>query len=297
MRRFIFTLALAGMMQTAAQAQIKLPVFDPDLPESKGGSKGVAFSPATERADFRHGTLLNITLRDGTTVRGTLVRADAAKKTLYVRTQPNAAPVAIAEGNIGSVQKGFLKGNAPVEGIAPAAANAAPPLIENIVEPEIIKTVVFNGLHKSVRYQANTVSPGERDILQQMEDAENALADLENHQDLQQTLVSNQVAMQNAILQGQRFLNQSVQMDNANRYPAYTSTFYNRRNRLEGGMSANQELLVQRMIGVNTPAVAVDTKMMQTDGEALSKARQRVQSILNRGIYEDGRLIAVRMEN
>src|SRR5438876_788530 len=86
-------------------AQIKLAVFDPSAGEPASGIKGVAFEPAKEAADFKHGTLLALTLKDGTKVIGTMVRSEPKTKRIFVRTNPGAVPVAYTEADLKQVEK------------------------------------------------------------------------------------------------------------------------------------------------------------------------------------------------
>ena len=274
------TIAVGGFAGSL-QAQIKLPVFDPNLVDTPQAIKGVAFQPANEVSDFRHGTLMSLTLKNDTKVTGTLVRVDRKNKRIFLRTQPGAAPVAYAETDLKNVDKGIYKDPG---GIRPAA-DASP----NVIQPEITRQVIVNGNQRTVTYYSNVVSPGEREALEQMAKAENDLILLEGAVDQRQMAIQRELAMKDEMLKTQKNINMALELINSIQ-PLYIS---------EDEQSYPLVMLNphKTVLAYLPPVVPSGVNIIESiptvNPEAVTKAREAVRISMNRGIYEDGRIIAV----
>ncbi len=250
-----------------ASAQIKLPVFDPDAPAAD--VRNVAFEPAKERGDFRHGALLQITLNDGSKVRGTLVRADNKSKKLYVRTEPGAAPRGIAQQEIKSVEKGV---RAPKDGVRPAGFQG------EVVEPEINRIVIYNGLQQQVRYSQQALSPGERSVLRELEEAENELNRLEASSQAYAETSEAEIGILRERYRSHALINAMLvhQLTNIPWYePAYKSHHF---------------------LWLRDDQPELLKAAAPPPPEALSKARDHLKTLQARAVYENDRIVAVALE-
>ncbi len=90
---------------------------------------------------------------------------------------------------------------------------------DNIVQPEIVKQVFYNGTQRTVVYHSTVVSPGEREILDQMEKAENDLAIVSHNREAQEAAVRMETAMQEERLRNQRLINDTLRNENIVNYP------------------------------------------------------------------------------
>jgi hypothetical protein len=264
----------------SAQAQIKLPVFDPNAVDTPQGIKGVAFEPASDMADFRHGQLLSLTLKNDTKVTGTLVRVDRKSKRLFVRTRPEMAPTAYAESDLKSVEKGVYKG-----GIRPAGSDASP----NVIQPEINRQVIINGNQRTVTYYSTVVSPGERESLDQMARAENDLIALEAAIDNRNRAILHEQSMKDATLRTQQNINMALELLNAIQ-PVYVSEYQQDYPLV---MLNPHKTVIGHLPPVLPTGNGIVESLPAVSPEALSKARETARLSVNRGIYEDGRIIAV----
>jgi len=159
-----------------------------------------------------------------------------------------------------------------------------------VVEPEISKQVVFNGNLRVVTYVSDVVSPGERDILGQMERAENDLSLLEHHMELKQQVLTKEMAMQEERLRGLRLANNTVYLENNVNYPGNLPFFPYRFNGLYGQYQKGVVIQVPEPI---PPQQNLNATLPPVNPETLDKARQAVQVMMTRGVYEEGRLVAV----
>src|SRR6267142_2324713 len=195
-------LALA-MLGGIGRAQEKfIGPFDPNA--ASGAPQGVAFVPAAAMTDYKHGTLVRLTLNNGDQVTGTLVRLDPKTKRYFIRTRSGSPPVAYAESDLKDkrMEKAIRKG-----GIRPAAD--AP---DNVVTPEITEQVIYNGSQRTVRYVSTVISPGERDILEQMQKAQSDLLLLEERADVRNRAVDTEIGLQAARLETQVLINRTMRM-------------------------------------------------------------------------------------
>ncbi len=89
----------------------------------------------------------------------------------------------------------------------------------NVVEPEIIKQVGYNGSQRSVVYISNTISPGEREVLEQLQKAENDLMALSYQQELREAAIAQEMSLGQQRLRTQRLVNDTIQDENNVNYP------------------------------------------------------------------------------
>jgi hypothetical protein len=276
----VMALAVAVAGPNSLFAQIRLPVFDPDAEE--GRLKGVAFEPAKEVADFKHGTLLAVTLKDGSKAVGTFVRSDAKTKRIFLRTRAQAPPVAYAEADLKLVEKGVRK---PAGGIIPIGDPGAR---QNVVEPEITKQTIHNGARRSVRIFSSVVSPGERDILDSIERAENDLLALEAQEGQRFEAIDTEIALQAARLGTQRLINGTLGQN-----------LLHQQLDLERSVAEPILLLAPSRLAplgfplVMPPRTNLTANLPEVDRERLSKARDNLRVVLNRSVFEEGRIVAV----
>jgi len=110
MKRLLFLLAMPLAFSAAvarpAYGQIVFPLYDPNQPEKV---EGVSFEPAKDGTDFRHGTMLKLTKKDGTVVQGILVRRSPKDNAIFVRTEPGLPPVRIPGNDLKQVDKGMIR--------------------------------------------------------------------------------------------------------------------------------------------------------------------------------------------
>ncbi len=276
MRSFL----MVGMMMFVAAtgggsgslcAQIKLAVFDPSGDPSSG-LKGVAFQPAKEAADFTHGTLLALTLNDGKRVIGTMVRSDPKTKRIFVRTKPGVVPGAYAETDLKHVEKATRPVSA--EGITPAGTAT-----ETVVQPEIIKQIIFNGPRRSVRIFSVVVSPGERELLNLIESAENDLLTLEDQAGLRIDAIDTELALQGERLRTQTLINSSMRtnLDAKDRWYILRGTWD----------------LIFHIPLVIPPRTHLSATLPEIDREKLKTAREALKLALQGTVFENGQLVAV----
>jgi hypothetical protein len=260
--------------------------FDPNV--TTGAPQGVAFVPTRAMADYKHGTLVRLTLNNGDQVTGTLVRLDPKTKRYYIRTRPGSPPVAYAESDLKDkrVEKAIRKG-----GIRPAADGP-----DNVVTPEITEQVIYNGSQRTVYYVSTVISPGERDVLEQMQKAQSDLLLLEERADVRNRAVDTEVGLQAARLETQVLINRTMRMAIAQgdviNYPFQVQNWQTYPGldlaaRREGSTQFPLMIPPRHNITESVPAVS---------SESLAKAREAVRVAMNRGIYEDGRLVAVLVE-
>jgi hypothetical protein len=260
--------------------------FDPNV--ASGAPQGVAFAPTTSMADYKHGTLVRLTPNNGEQVTCTLVRLDPKTKRYFVRTRPGSPPVAYAESDLKDkkVEKAIRKG-----GIRPAADGP-----DNVVTPEITEQVIYNGSQRTVHYVSTVISPGEREALEQIEKAQSELQLLEERADVRNRAVDTEIGLQASRLETQVLINRTMRMAIAQgdviNFPFQVQDFQNYPSidlvaRREGAVQFPLMIPQWKLITESVPAVT---------SESMAKARENVRVAMNRGIYEDGRLVAVLVE-
>jgi len=177
-----------------SQAQIKLPIYE----EEKGEIQKVVFKEATQRGDFQHGKLLRVTLADGDRVlKGVLVRVDPRTGRIFLRTTPGAMPIAISEKEIRKIDKGIIKHE-----IQEASYKQ-----EDVTLPEIRQFTIYNGMRRTVNYQAPTISPSEIARLAEFEAAENEMLKISFLAEKEKQVLETDMAIQKAQLDNQDIVN------------------------------------------------------------------------------------------
>lgn len=280
MKRLIApAVVVLALLPLTAQAQIKLPVFE----EDRGPLQNLSFQEATSRADLQHGKLLRVTVAGSKDpIRGVLVRVDRTKGRLYLRTEPGAPPRMIAISDIKSVDKGVIR-----------EVN----FTGDYSSPEIMPLVVYNGLRKSVSYTAPSLSPGEMAYLRDLATAENEIARLEHQMAMEDRVLQNDIAMQEEQRRTQRIV---------------TDLLW--RQYVWGGFTAgaNHAIFTGDMPSTGfrfwpdapvfgatpLPFVRVGSfPRLSVAPDSLTQARQALVTAQNRAVYENGRVVAVVLDD
>lgn len=158
---------------------------------------------------------------------------------------------------------------------------------QNVVEPEIVKQVTYNGSLRTVTYFSTVVSPGERDILDQIQKAENEYLALAGQQALREQILVQELTLQEQQLRAQRLINATMENENTFNYPYPSTTTDRAGTRRDKGVIT---ILPQPL----PTAVNILERIPAVDPQKLVRAREELTRLLrNHGAYEDGRLIAV----
>ncbi len=328
MRHFHFlSLALLAVLTWAtgsARAQVKLADFKN---EAEGAYSDVSFSEVNEKAELKHGTLISLKLNDSTKVIGHLVRIDPKTNRLFLRIKPGEAPIAYNESSIQKLEKatrqvnpivpagfngetwknlpnGLQENNQGVIRIKPKTEALIKPAVdfgdeqvrartENVVESEISKQVIYNGPYRTVVYHSNVISPGERDILEHLQKAENEYMALMHQKELQEslqdTLIAQQMALQQEKLETQKLINETLRIQNSYYYPYPSGPFVPLGNDKPG----QPRVVIKVGSQTITPPVAVADRLPPLDPQSLSKAQEELRRVQSQAIFEEGQLIAV----
>lgn len=247
----VFTLSPGWIL-----AQAVLPVFDSQ--EEGGQAQKATFQDAKKAGDFRHGTHLRVTLNDDSKVEGTLVRVDRKAARIFVRTEPGAAPKAISQKEIKSVEKAVRDG-------------------QNVVTPEIRQVDVYSGPARSVRYSAGaSLTAEERRGLQELEDAENEFGRLDALHARRGDVIDTEMAIQSERFTTNHLINELLRHQ-------VNSEFW-----VLPLAPSFHHVLIQH----DQPELA---KMVAAlpPFEAWSKARDNVRDLRSRIVVEDGQVVAV----
>ncbi len=263
------------------RAQIKLPVFE----EESSALKKVVFEEAGQREDFRNGKLMRVTLA-GTpekTVKGILVRVDKQKRRIFLRTEPGAAPLAVAEKDIKRIDKGVIKEVSSKQ---------------DYTEPEIRALVIMNGAKRTVSYNAPTLSPSEKSFLIRMEAAENEMARLEWLAEREERVLSTDMAIQTETLKTQALITRRQELLNflladMTERDAYLGNFRQIHTGQDYRPSASTQITALPSALRQGPTVFPGLTGAQ---ESLAKSRESLALTLSRGVYEGDRLVAVVVE-
>lgn len=249
-------LVLLGLATSQGRAQIKLPVFDQET-----DVKGPVWKPASTVADYKHGTFVRVTRTKGDgPILGTLVRVDRKGKRLFVRSEPGEPPVAVSQKDIKNVESSEIR---PAGWGQPGQA-------------EIHKVVIYNGPRMTVHYYTISLSPGERKLVTELEEAENELARLQHQLDFRERDQELDTAIRAERHRSHDLMNQMLTNQILASYlfgPPYGS--FHSLNINHNQWDAGRPL---------PPPIPPDT---------LKKARERVEVALGRAVYEDGRIVAV----
>jgi len=285
------------------QAQIKLAVFDAEE-ETKSKIKGVAFEDAKKADDFKHGNLLQLTLKDNSRVVGTLVWADKKNKRLYLRRGTGMPPQPFDEKQITKVQKGVKEAKGKKQKgkneIIPAALAPAPAVVN---QPEILRITEINGNLTTVRYYAPELSPGEKMQLHDMEAAENQAARTQYLMSQILDSVGNQAQMLRyqqllAAKQAEIMTIYATEQSWLSSYsPYYATDFFG--GAQPGTMYSQSYAGTGGILGGNSSAGATVSSMDSLIAKSLAleatleKANRALTTARSHGLYDGGELIAV----
>jgi hypothetical protein len=296
-------LAGVGWAASAAHAQ--------DTPAKGGDDKSKISSGVLGAGDarqLRHGMHIQVTPKGGKTISGTLVRAEGDN--LYIRTRPGAAPVKVKVSDRSDV---IPAGN------------------EKEVQPEIHEVEIIEGDSKRTTYVGPNLSPGERARLQEIESAEAAVARAQGMASLRQEFLRDERDIEARRAEAQRLFYNYSALTSLGFYPATVITFpeYQYRQPVSspyflgplgaapyyplGGISAVAWGGGYRTVpGFDTlPAVSpaaaagppdvVKTAMVEAAAkdagpEALAEARAHLAQLRSHAVYEDGHIVAVKMD-
>jgi len=271
------------------------------LPGIVGAQDGKAVRTKTDfqpvaKEDLRHGQVLEVTTK-GSKVKGTFIRADGDR--LYIRTQPGAAPTAVARQDAEirkEVRYAVSKDDIKVVGTE-----------SDVMEPEIQTFEIVNGNKRTVSYVGRSLSSGERSMLQNLESAENEMAQLQYLQDRQQSVLETTIAMQSE---------QKRSLELQNRYMEFVNQYLRRQDQRtdywsaswgrdpygfgyynwpQGDMTTPWTGQFQGIMPTIQQGSAV-TPTIVIPADALTKARQNLTAAQNAAIYERSQLVAVVVE-
>ncbi|HZZ77106.1 MAG TPA: hypothetical protein VFE62_01225 [Gemmataceae bacterium] len=287
------SLVIAACCASQAQAQIKLPVFD----ESKGSLKEITYKETTDAKDFQHGKLVRITMKDGSQKDGVLVRTDAAKNMVYVRTKAGDLPVAVSANDIKSYAKGTIR---------------TVSTDSDVVRPEIEMLVIYNGAKKTVTFRAPTLSPTELKQLEEIQAAESEYDRLERLARIDDQAITDDAAsrsenrktreMLNMLLLDQVELNGYLNTPEGRTFywPRWTGYGYSSPYGYGYGFGygggygmagAASAQIGNVRAAYQPPPVTPYTPVVSR--EALTKARQAYETAVSHGVYQNGQLVAV----
>jgi len=271
------SLTLFAILPSAAQAQIKLPVFT----DEKARFENVSFQEATLRDDFQHGRVMRITLKSDkdNPIKGVLVRTDRKNDRIYVRTEAGATPRAIALNDIHAIEKGVIR-------------NVSDDRRE-FTMPEIQTLEIYNGLRRSSTIVAPTLSSSEIARLQEYEAAANEMARVDALTRLEERTLENEVAMQEQQRRVQELITYMMwrrvwTLD----YLPHQGIFL---DPLVFAALNRQVLVGPAPVVVQPAAVAptATTRVRLIDAETVAAARKRYVAAQSYVLIENGRLIAV----
>lgn len=187
----LLALAAGLFVSSAGQAQIKVLPWDPE--DEKETIKGVSFVEIENPADYQHGALVSLTLKNNNRLTGTLVRTDRAQKKLFIRTRPGELPTAVSVDEVAKIQKGVREERRKKDGVGFATLSRQP-----VIEPEITSVTIHHGAEETTTsFTARSLSPQEKAVLTRIEAAENEMAHVSNLMALRTTYMSQERDMQN----------------------------------------------------------------------------------------------------
>jgi hypothetical protein len=325
------SLGLALAVGGLAQAQFRFA----DLMTSKvanHAAKEMSFEIATDHADLKHGTLLSLSLNEGAKVRAHLIYFDQNNNRLFVRKNSGGKPEAYGEKDLERIEIATrLVVNQKEDGQR-----------QNVVEPEIFKQVCYNGGLASVVYTSNALSQDERDVLAQLQRAENDLMALTYQKAQQDDANAQEKLLQQEQLRTQRLINTVVKNELTVNFPhpprvpllTYGSSFdllqfvrpfvtaKDRGQPIDAQTLRLMNNVMENELTVNFrhpprvplltygscfyggcfdqfsyvhPPVFVRDRSQPIDPQMLLKAKDMLDQIRRLAVYEDGRLVAVRL--
>jgi len=177
------------------------------------------------------------------------------------------------------------------------AGDDSTPVATNVVEPEIIKQVTYNGSQRTVTYFSTVVSPGEREMLEKLQTAENDYLALVAQQALRDTAIAQELSFQEQQLRTQQLINATLMNENTFNYP-YVTQPPTAAGVPEVVRSALPPLPLKGAIALlpqPLPSAGnILARIPPVDQQALAKAREELLQLMrNNAAYEDGRLVAV----
>jgi hypothetical protein len=289
----VASLFLLASLPQWSTAQTKLPIFE----ESSQKPRNVVYQEATDGQDLKNGTLVRVTLDDKSKdgIYGVLVRSDPAKQKIYVRTTAGALPQAFDMGRVKRIDKG-------VRQVADKGA---------VVAPEIQQIEIINGARRTIAYHAPTLSPQELAVLDEMQSSENELNRLESLARLRDRAIENDLALLREQRRTRHLLNLLIAQQ-LNPFPTNVVNGLNAPFGIWGGwapdsygyyyrpaMNTNSNGLLSEtilMAMAAAPPVRMDqvtTQSLAVDENQLVNARRHYLTMVRRGISENGRLVAV----
>jgi len=290
----VASLVVLASLPQWATAQIKLPVFD----ESNAKLRDVVYQEATQSQDLKHGTLVRVALDDKSKdgIQGVLVRTDSSKGKIYVRTQPGAQPQALDISRIKRLDKGVIKE------VADKGASGG-----NVVVPEIQQIEIVNGAKRTISYYAPTLSQQEIAVLEEMQSSENELSRLESMARVREGAIENDLAIQREQRRTRQLVNLLIAQQ-LNPFPTNVVNglnaplpnwgwpdgfgYYYRPARNDSNLLP--ETILTALAA--SPPVRMDqvtTQSLTVDEGQLTSARRHYMTLQRRGISENGRLVAV----
>lgn len=184
-RKMAFLAAIGAFCFIAPMSQALPPI-----------TKTVEIDPTVKQTSvadmYQHGMQLIVTLQNDDKMIGTLVYANPSQDFLVMRTQPGTLPKKISGKDIKDIAKikaASLSGPNGKGGIKPAGPEELPTPATNT--GEISTVTVYNGSVPSIRYIAPALSPSESQMLTQLQEAENKIAELKETLALSQTYIQN----------------------------------------------------------------------------------------------------------
>lgn len=174
MRFPVKMIAVAGVvwgMGLVASTASALPPISKEVDASK-------IKPTKQEPQLRNGMQLIVTLANNNKVRGTLVYASEAKDYLVLRPRPGAMPEKIPGKNIKDIIriKPASLSRPDEGGIRPAIPGAKQPAPQD--NSEIHAVEITTGPYRRVQYVAPALSPPEKKMLMNLQQAENRYTSL-----------------------------------------------------------------------------------------------------------------------
>lgn len=225
---------------------------------------------------------------------GILVRSDAKKGVIYVRTKPGVPPRSFAVSDIKRIEKGVIR----TVGFS-----------SDVTIPEIRQLVIYNGSKKTITYIAPTLSPAELDQLGELESTENELERLEYQSRSEQRTLLDAQAVKSSERATREIANEFLRQYLANRmnyldapptgvqvwapttyYGHYGQTIVFDRKQDDAVVAA---LSILRAGSPVEEEKTIEPVKSTVPASALESARRNYIAARARAVYENGQLVAV----
>ena len=174
--------------------------------------------------------------------------------------------------------------------------------VQNVIEPEIVKQVYYNGTQRTVVYISKVISPGEREILDQIEKAENDLMAMSHQRDQRDIAMNLELTLQEERLRNMSIINTTMLNEYYASYPYPQLTAFPLSAIVPFAVTdfatmaqqrSQKGILVQLSQAV-PPQVSPLDRVPPVDMQAYSKAREEYMRLIRTSaIFEDGRIVAV----